>query len=131
MFSLGKGQFAFLPNGTRVLNKITKIIDDELAKLGAQKCALPFLGAASMWKKSGRWDLYGNNNFRLKDRNDKEFCLQPTGEEMITQIAADFGVFKGNSLPVMLYQVSSTVTLGFIFRLQTSLEMKKDQNLVY
>lgn len=105
----GKGHHAFLPVGQRVLDKLTRLLERELTEAGAQKMSLPSLGPAAIWQKSGRWDIYGPAMYRLKDRRDNEFCLQPTCEEQIASLAAEFGVFKPASLPVMLFQVGFAV----------------------
>lgn len=98
-----------MPLGQRVLDKLTQLVEQELNSVGAQKCSLPMLGFDNIWGKSGRWQLYGSNLFRFKDRLDQEVCLQPTCEEMISDIAGQFGVFKSSSLPMMLYQVKCSI----------------------
>jgi prolyl-tRNA synthetase len=92
--------------GQRVLDKLTRIVENELNQIGAQKCSLPLIGFENVWSKSGRWKFYGSNLFRFKDRLNQEACLQPTCEEMVSDIASQFGVFKAGSLPMMLYQVT-------------------------
>lgn len=106
--------FAFLPLGQRVLDKLRTLIEEELSEVGAQKCSMPLLGFDNVWSKTGRWKLYGPNLFLLKDRHNNEACLQPTCEEMVSDIAAQLGVFKGSSLPMMLYQVNYNSTIKFI-----------------
>ncbi|KAI6197065.1 hypothetical protein M3Y94_01180900 [Aphelenchoides besseyi] len=102
----GKGLFAFLPVGQRILDKTIRLIEKELNDAGAQKCTLPALGSEELWSKCGRWNVYGTELFRLEDRMKRTFCLQPTYEEMISDIAAQFGVFKTESLPMLVYQTT-------------------------
>jgi prolyl-tRNA synthetase len=117
--------FAFLPLGQRVLDKLTRLIENELNDVGAQKCSLPLIGFDKVWSKSGRWNIYGSSLFRLKDRLDNEGCLQPTCEEMVSEITSRFGIFKTASLPIMLYQVSLVYNFLFgYFRAQTSFVTK-------
>ncbi|KAI6242650.1 Prolyl-tRNA synthetase [Aphelenchoides fujianensis] len=98
----GKGIFAFLPVGQRVLDKLTRLVEDELTEVGAQKCVLPALGQEDLWAKSGRWAVYGSGLFRFEDR----FGRKPTCEEMVADLAAQHGVFKAESLPMLLFQTT-------------------------
>ncbi|KAI6183955.1 putative proline--tRNA ligase, mitochondrial [Aphelenchoides bicaudatus] len=100
----GKGTFAILPIGQKIVDKLTKLVENELHEIGAQKCSLPAIGFENVWKRSGRWDVYGSGLFRFKDRLNNQACLQPTCEEMISNFAAQFGTFKAASLPMMLFQ---------------------------
>lgn len=102
---LGKGLFAFLPLGQRVVDKLTKIIEDELRNIGAQKCSLPVIGSEKLWSKSDRWNMYGSCLFRFSDRYKNLVCLQPTCEEMVSDISSSFGPFRQFGLPMMLFQV--------------------------
>lgn len=101
---IASGIYAFLPAGTRVLQKIEQIIREEMNRAGAIEIFLPVMQPADLWKKSGRWEEYGPELFRLKDRSDRDFCLGPTHEELITQLAYhDIRSYK--DLPLNLYQI--------------------------
>ena len=100
-----KGFFAFLPLGQKIVDKLRTIVEDELSKIGAQKCEVPSMGPKAMWEKSGRWDEIGSEMFKLNDRLQTEYCLQPTAEEMFTALTENLGVIKEKMLPLMLFQV--------------------------
>ncbi len=101
---IGSGIYAFLPTGTIVLQKIEQIIREEMNRAGAVEIFLPVMQPSDLWKKSGRWDEYGPELFRLKDRSERDFCLGPTHEELITQLAySDIRSYK--DLPLNLYQI--------------------------
>lgn len=87
------------------MDKLRRLIELELYEVGAQKCSFPIIGFENVWKKSGRWNVYGSGLFRFEDRLKNQACLQPTCEEMVSDFAARFGVFKSAGLPVMLFQV--------------------------
>jgi len=98
------GIYSFLPLGFKILKKIEGIVREEMNKAGAVELFLPVMQPADLWKKSGRWEEYGPEMFRLKDRNKREFCLGPTHEELITYMAyLDIKSYK--DLPVNLYQI--------------------------
>ena len=82
----GSGTYTFLPLGMRVLNKIQQIIREEMNAKGAQEILMPILQPAELWHESGRWDDYGPEMMRLTDRHDREICLGPTHEELITDL---------------------------------------------
>ena len=101
---VASGIYAFLPLGNRVLKKIERIVREEMDKTGAIEILLPAIQTADLWIKSGRWFQYGPELFRLKDRNEREFCLGPTHEEIMTYLAyLDIKSYK--DLPVNLYQI--------------------------
>lgn len=101
---IASGIYAFLPIGNRVLKKIENIVRDEMNKTGAIELLLPAIQPADLWVQSGRWFQYGPELFRLKDRNQRDFCLGPTHEEIITYLAyMDIKSYK--DLPVNLYQI--------------------------
>jgi prolyl-tRNA synthetase len=101
---IASGIYAFLPIGYRILKKIEKIIREEMDKTGAVEMLMPALQPGDLWMQSERWQKYGPELFRLKDRNDREFCLGPTHEELITYLASlDIKSYK--DLPVNLYQI--------------------------
>ncbi|MBE0447769.1 MAG: proline--tRNA ligase [Actinobacteria bacterium] len=98
------GIYSFLPLGYRTLKKIENIIREEMDRIGAQEMLMPALQPADPWKKSGRWDQYGLEMMRLKDRNGREFALGPTHEELITDLAMK-EVRSYRQLPLTLYQI--------------------------
>ncbi|SMB95533.1 prolyl-tRNA synthetase [Thermanaeromonas toyohensis ToBE] len=100
------GIYTFLPLGWRVLKKIEGIVREEMDRAGAQELVLPILQPAEVWQESGRWDLYGEEMFRLKDRHGRPFCLGPTHEEIITAlIRSEVNSYK--QLPLLLYQIQN------------------------
>ncbi|KAJ8305612.1 hypothetical protein KUTeg_016157, partial [Tegillarca granosa] len=101
------GAYHLLPLGVRVLEKLIKIIDFELEAIGALKMQMPILAPSKLWKKSGRWKTTGSELFRLKDRNQHEYCLGPTHEEIITELVAQEGYISYRNLPMMLYQINT------------------------
>jgi prolyl-tRNA synthetase len=101
---IASGIYAFLPLGYRILKKIEKIVREEMDKTGAIEMLMPALQPGDLWMQSERWQKYGPELFRLKDRNDRDFCLGPTHEELITHLASlDIKSYK--DLPVNLYQI--------------------------
>jgi len=103
---LSSGQYSWLPIGLRVIQKIEKIIREELNNIGCAEILMPSVQPAELWKESGRWDEYGPELLRFKDRHEREFCLGPTFEEVITDlIRKDVSSYK--QLPMNLFQISS------------------------
>ncbi|MCF7927129.1 MAG: proline--tRNA ligase [Candidatus Izimaplasma sp.] len=100
------GIYSYLPLGYRVIKKIEKIIREELDKIGASELLLPALQPRDLWDESGRWDKYGPELMRLKDRKDRDFCLGPTHEEVITQVVRDY-LNSYKKLPLALYQIQT------------------------
>ncbi len=100
---LAAGIYEFLPFGWRVVKKVENIIREEMDRIGAQEMLMSAMQPKSLWDMSGRWDVYGPELVRLKDRNDREFCLGPTHEEVITHIVAA-NVKSYKELPLLLYQ---------------------------
>ena len=100
------GQYSFLPIGYRVLKKIENIIRDEMNAIGSAEILMPSVQPSELWQESGRWDSYGLELLRLHDRHDREYCLGPTFEEVITDLVRkDLNSYK--QLPINLYQISS------------------------
>jgi prolyl-tRNA synthetase len=100
------GFYTFLPLAQRVLAKITQIIREEMDREGGQELAMPIVQPAEIWRESGRWEVYGEEMFRLKDRHQREFCLGPTHEEMITTVVkAEVRSYR--DLPLRLYQIQN------------------------
>lgn len=98
------GIYTYLPLGQRVLQKIEKIVREEMDKAGGQEIIMPIVQPAELWQESGRWDVYGKELFRLQDRHDRQFCLGPTHEEVVTDLART-NVYSYRQLPLMLYQI--------------------------
>ncbi len=98
------GIYEILPAGWRVLKKIENTVREEMDKSGAQELLLTVLNPAELWKETGRWDTYGSELFRLKDRNEREYCLGPTHEEEITDLVRKY-VHSYRQLPLILYQI--------------------------
>lgn len=100
------GLYTYLPLAWRVLRKIEAIIREEMDAAGGQELAMPIVQPSELWKESGRWSVYGEEMFRVKDRHGREFCLGPTHEEMITSVVRD-EVRSYKQLPLMLYQIQN------------------------
>ena len=98
------GVYTFLPLAKRVLEKIEDIIRDEMDATGAQEILMPALQPAELWHESGRWDDYGPELMRLKDRHEHDFCLGPTHEEVITSLVRN-ELKSYKQLPTTLYQI--------------------------
>jgi prolyl-tRNA synthetase len=100
------GIYTYLPLGWRVIRKIEQIVREEMDAKGGQEVMLPIMQPAELWRESGRWDVYGPEMFRLKDRHDREFCLGPTHEEIITALVKG-EVRSYKQLPLLLYQIQN------------------------
>lgn len=98
------GLYTFLPLGMRVLNKVKRIISEEMNAIGAQEILMPVVQPAELWHESGRWNDYGPELMRLKDRHDRDFCLGPTHEELIMSVVRN-ELRSYKDLPVTLYQI--------------------------
>jgi len=103
---LTSGVYNYLPLMWRVLKKVETIVREEMDAAGAQELLMPFVQPKELWEESGRWDAYGRELMRLKDRHDRVMCLGPTHEEIITAIARD-GLKSYKQMPVNLYQIQS------------------------
>ncbi|ALJ67688.1 MULTISPECIES: proline--tRNA ligase [unclassified Synechocystis] len=106
---LGSGLYAYLPLIWRVLEKVKRIVQEEMNRTGAQECLLPQLQPSELWKMSGRWDTYTESEgimFALRDRLERELGLGPTHEEVITAIAKEM-IRSYRQLPVNLYQIQT------------------------
>lgn len=103
---LTSGVYNYLPLMWRVLRKVENIVREEMDRAGAQELLMPFVQPKELWEQSGRWEVYGKELMRLKDRHNREMCLGPTHEEIITSIARD-GLKSYKQLPVNLYQIQS------------------------
>ncbi|XP_023648586.2 probable proline--tRNA ligase, mitochondrial [Paramormyrops kingsleyae] len=100
------GCFYYLPAAVRALEKLVRLIDDEMHAIGGQKLDMPSLCAAELWQRSERWGLMGKELFRLQDRHGAQFCLGPTHEEAVTELVASQGTLSYRQLPLLLYQVT-------------------------
>ena len=103
---LAAGIYSILPLGLRVLKKVEAIIREEMDQVGGQEVFLPSIQPAELWQESKRWDFYGKELLRFKDRHDREFCYGPTHEEVITDIIRK-DVKSYRQLPVILYQIQT------------------------
>ncbi|TNJ63543.1 proline--tRNA ligase [Paenibacillus hemerocallicola] len=103
---LASGIYTYLPLGFRVLRNVERIVREEMEKAGAVELLLPALHPAELWQESGRWDVYGDELMRLKDRNDRPFALGATHEEAITALVRD-EVKSYKKLPLTLYQIQT------------------------
>ncbi len=102
---VGSGLYNFLPLGKKVLDKVRNIVKEELDKAGCEKVSLSFVTPASLWKESGRYEKYGKELLRFKDRKDNEFVLGPTHEEMMVDLVRG-RVKSYKQLPLHLYQIN-------------------------
>ncbi len=105
---LAAGLYTWLPLGLRVLRKVENITRDEMEKAGALEVLMPVLQPAELWQETGRWEQYGPELARLKDRHDRDFCLGPTHEEIITDLARN-ELKSYKQLPISYYQIQTKV----------------------
>ena len=103
---LASGLYTWLPLGVRVLRRVEAIIREEMNAAGAQEVLMPAVQPAELWEESGRWNDFGPELLRLKDRHERDFCVGPTHEEVITDIARR-EVRSYKQLPVNLYQIQT------------------------
>ncbi|MEC8408443.1 MAG: proline--tRNA ligase [Pseudomonadota bacterium] len=103
---LASGLYTWLPLGTRVLRKVSQIVREEMDRSGAMEVTMPVVQHAELWEGSGRWHSMGPELLRFKDRHERDFCLGPTHEEVITELAKnEYGSYK--QLPANLYQIQT------------------------
>jgi prolyl-tRNA synthetase len=103
---LASGLYSYLPMGVRVLKKVENIIREEMDKSGSQEVLMPVTQPAELWQESGRWHEYGPELLRFNDRHGRDFCLGPTHEEVITNLAAQY-IRSYKQLPMSFYQVQT------------------------
>lgn len=103
---LGSGLYTWLPLGVRVLQKIEKIVREELNKRDAQETLMPFVQPGELWKETDRWEDMGPELLRMQDRHENDYCLSPTHEEVITDIFRK-NVNSYRQLPCNLYQITT------------------------
>ncbi|GMT43522.1 MAG: proline--tRNA ligase [bacterium] len=106
MSQISSGIYNYLPMGNRVILKIENIVREELDAAGAHELTMPMVQPAELWKRSGRWEHYGKELLRMKDRKDGDYVLGPTHEEVITDIAGKF-LRSYKQLPQTLYQIQT------------------------
>ena len=103
---LASGLYTWLPLGMRVLRKVEAVVREEMNAAGAQEVLMPAVQPAELWEESGRWSNFGPELLRLKDRHERDFCVGPTHEEVITDVARR-EVRSYRQLPVNLYQIQT------------------------
>ena len=103
---LSSGIFSWLPLGWRVVSKIANIVREEMNATGAAEVFLPSVQPSDLWEKTGRWTIYGPELLRLKDRHERPYCIGPTHEEVVTNLANIF-VSSWRQLPFNLYQIQT------------------------
>lgn len=106
MRKMASGVYNYMPLGLRVLKKIENIVREEMDEKGAQEFLASALLPSELWKESGRWEVFGPEMFKLVDRNEREFCLGPTHEEVFTDIARN-EIKSYKQLPLNLYQIQT------------------------
>ena len=103
---LASGLYSWLPLGLRVMRKVENVVREEMNKSGALEVLMPAVQPGELWQESGRWDQYGPELLRMKDRHGREFCFGPTHEEIITDLArTELSSYK--QLPVTYYQIQT------------------------
>ncbi len=103
---VASGVYNWLPLGLRVFRKVERIVREEMNASGALEVHLPIVQPAELWQESGRWEQYGRELLRLRDRHDRDFCLGPTHEEVITNLLRD-EIHSYKQLPLNLYQIQT------------------------
>ncbi len=103
---LAAGIYTLMPLGLMVINNVKKIVKEEMDKAGAQEVLMPSVIPAELWQESGRWDKYGKELLRIKDRHNRDFCYGPTHEEVITDLVRK-NVRSYRQLPLNLYQIQT------------------------
>lgn len=106
MRKVASGVYSYLPLGWRTIDKISDIVREEMNHAGAQELMFPIIQPAELWQKSGRWDVYGDELWRVKDRHGRDFCLGPTHEEVATNLILN-EVKSYKQLPLMIYQIQN------------------------
>ncbi|MBK6958886.1 MAG: proline--tRNA ligase [Nitrosomonas sp.] len=103
---LGSGLYTWMPLGLRILRKIENIVRDEMNKSGAIEVLMPAIQPAELWEETGRWDVFGPQMLKIKDRHQHDFCFGPTHEEIITDIARR-EIKSYRQLPLNFYQIQT------------------------
>ena len=105
---LAAGLYSWLPLGLRVLRKVEAVVREEMDRAGGQEVSMPVVQPAELWHESGRWEQYGPELLRIHDRHDRDFCLGPTHEEVITELVRN-EIKSYKQLPINLYQIQTKV----------------------
>ncbi len=101
---LGSGLYTWMPLGLRILRKVEAVVREEMNRAGAQEVLMPAVQPAELWQETGRWDVFGPQMLKIKDRHERDFCFGPTHEEVITDIArTELRSYK--QLPMNFYQI--------------------------
>ena len=103
---LGAGIYTYMPMGLRVIRKVENIIREEMNQAGAVELLMPLVQPAELWQETGRWDKMGDELMRVKDRHDRDFAIQPTSEEVVTDIARS-EIKSYRQLPVNFYHIQT------------------------
>lgn len=106
MRQIASGVYSYLPVGQKVIQKVQEIVREEMNKTGAQELLLSAMHPAELWHETGRWDVYGPELMRFKDRHDRDFALGPTHEEVITSLVRD-EIRSYKKLPIAVYQIQT------------------------
>jgi len=106
MRKTASGIYTYMPLAWRVMKKIMNIIREEMDAAGGQELMMPIVHPAELWQQSGRWQVYGDELWRLRDRHGRDFCLGPTHEEVITDLVAN-DIKSYRYLPLRLYQIQN------------------------
>ncbi|RLQ20321.1 proline--tRNA ligase [Seongchinamella sediminis] len=105
---LAAGLYTWLPLGLRVLRKVEEVVREEMDAAGAQEVSMPVVQPAELWQESGRWEQYGPELLRIQDRHQRDFCLGPTHEEVVTELVRN-EIKSYKQLPLNLYQIQTKV----------------------
>lgn len=105
---LSSGLYTWLPLGLRVLRKVEMVVREEMDRAGAQEISMPMIQPAELWQESGRWEQYGPELLRITDRHERDFCLGPTHEEVITDLVRN-EISSYRQLPLNFYQIQTKV----------------------
>ena len=103
---VSKGLYTWLPSGIKVFRKVENIVREEMQKAGSLEVMMPGMQPAELWQETGRWQKYGPELMRLKDRHDRDYCLGPTHEEVITDMARN-ELTSYKQLPLNLFQIQT------------------------
>ena len=103
---ISRGIYDYLPLALKVIRKIETIVREEMDRAGAQELLLPVVSPAELWQESGRWEVYGKELLRFRDRHERDFCLGPTHEELVTDLVRRV-VRSYRELPINLYQIQT------------------------
>jgi prolyl-tRNA synthetase len=103
---LGSGLYSWMPLGLRVLRKVEAIVREEMNKAGALEVLMPAVTPAELWQETGRWDVFGPQMLKIKDRHERDFCFGPTHEEVITDIVRK-EIKSYKQLPLNFYQIQT------------------------